>query len=224
MNETFKRRLIGLILVLALLFGLSWLLPRDGKGGSGDVPATVVPLPVTETAAPIPGDRVAAGGTSSAGNESPSSVGAGEGATTPQPDEVQPVAPTVTKPPSSPKPAPPPARKPDKPATPSPVTATPTVPPPAKPTSTPSPADARIWYVQIGSFADQRNAQTTLSLLNGIGFRGESVAIAGTNGTSLYRVRLGPFPNEAAARQAQDKVAHQGYPQCRALSEPAHAP
>ncbi len=82
---------------------------------------------------------------------------------------------------------------------------------------------AKLWYVQIGSFADQGNAQTTLNLLQNIGFRGESSKITSNAGSALYRVRLGPFPSEAVAQQAFAKVSHQGYPQARVLSEAASA-
>ena len=82
----------------------------------------------------------------------------------------------------------------------------------------------RLWYVQIGSFADQGNAQTTLNLLQNIGFRGESSKITSSAGSALYRVRLGPFPSEAVAQQAYTKVSHQGYPQARVLSEAGGKP
>lgn len=77
---------------------------------------------------------------------------------------------------------------------------------------------ARIWFVQIGSFADQGNAQTTLSLLQNIGYHGKSKAVSGPSGTSLYRVSLGPFLSEAVAQQALDKVLHHGYAQARLQS------
>jgi len=115
----------------------------------------------------------------------------------------------------------PPAAEPPKPAKPTP----PPVPPiPRLATSVQAPppiaaAQGKLWYVQIGSFADQGNAQTTLNLLQNIGFRGESSRITGNSGSALYRVRLGPFPSEAVAQQALAKVSHQGYPQARVLSE-----
>ena len=104
------------------------------------------------------------------------------------------------------------------------------IPPPAPPipklaTSVQAPpppvaaGQARLWYVQIGSFADQGNAQTTLNLLQNIGFRGESSKASTAAGSAVYRVRLGPFPSEAVAQQAFNKVSHQGYPQVRVLSE-----
>jgi cell division protein FtsN len=81
------------------------------------------------------------------------------------------------------------------------------------------PTTGTLWYVQIGSFADTGNAQTTLSLLQNIGYHGESSKIVSGTGATLYRVRLGPFPTETVARQAFDKVSRQGYPQARVLSE-----
>jgi cell division protein FtsN len=89
------------------------------------------------------------------------------------------------------------------------------------PPPVPAPGQVRLWYVQIGSFADQGNAQTTLNLLQNIGFRGESSQVSSATGATLYRVRLGPFPSEAVAQQALTKVSHQGYPQARVLSEAA---
>ncbi len=84
----------------------------------------------------------------------------------------------------------------------------------------PKPAGGPLWYVQIGSFADAGNAQTTLSLLQNIGYHGETSKIVNAAKTTLYRVRLGPFPTEAAAQQAYGKVTRQGYPHARVLSEP----
>jgi|GEM_PF-1238648 len=296
MNEKFKQRLVGLIVVLALLFGLSWLLPRQTGGGDRDVPSTVVPLGTI----PVGKSSVAASenGDSSKTDE----LGDAEGAPQIPPEERVPprewgkrrtnvtgqaTAPPDTEP-STDKPAPPPAASTEKPHTPVPALAeskpkpnppaAPTMVNPAKPapppvvaanadrlqpfpstasassstqptkptnpqsalkpaaatsspptapppvsaivaSSAPSSSDGKIWYVQIGSFADQNNAQTTLSLLQNIGYHGESSPITNAGGTRLYRVRLGPFPNEAAARASQDKIAHQGYPQSRAVAE-----
>jgi cell division protein FtsN len=81
------------------------------------------------------------------------------------------------------------------------------------------PAAGTVWYVQIGSFAEAGNAQTTLSLLQNIGYRGESTRIASSAGKALFRVRLGPYPTEPVARQALDKVSRQGYPQARLAAE-----
>ncbi|MDB5977243.1 MAG: hypothetical protein JWR07_4003 [Nevskia sp.] len=124
--------------------------------------------------------------------------------------------PPMNKPAAAPAP-------PAKPATPPPpVPAAPklaAVPTPPAPIVSSAPAQAKLWYVQIGSFADQGNAQTTLNLLQNIGARGESKQITSASGSALYRVRLGPFPSEAVAQQAFDKVSHQGYPQARVVSE-----
>jgi hypothetical protein len=115
-------------------------------------------------------------------------------------------------------PPPPPARPTPPPAPPVPKLATSVQAPPAPVAA----GQSRLWYVQIGSFADQGNAQTTLNLLQNIGLRGESSKVSG-NGSALYRVRLGPFPSEAVAQQAYNKVSHQGYPQARVFSEASSA-
>jgi cell division septation protein DedD len=124
-------------------------------------------------------------------------------------------APTKAPPPPPPlpaKPIPPPA-----PPIPKLATSVQALPPPV------AAGQGRLWYVQIGSFADQGNAQTTLNLLQNIGFRGESSKASTSAGGAVYRVRLGPFPSEAVAQQALSKVSHQGYPQARVLSEASSA-
>ncbi len=121
--------------------------------------------------------------------------------------------------PAAPEPLPKPAKPTPPPVPPMPRLAT-SVQAPPPPVAA---GQGKLWYVQIGSFADQGNAQTTLNLLQNIGFRGESSRI-NSNGAVLYRVRLGPFPSEAVAQQAYTKVSHQGYPQARVLAEASGKP
>jgi DedD protein len=264
MNDTLKRRLTGLAVLLVLVFALSLLLPHSWpESGETGVPSATVPLavnpggaddatpPSPATAAQTPGAQQSAPPpvqTASTASE-PTPVSAIDMAA-PQP-EAQPAPTHAPKPAAAPAPAPP---KPEvsheaKPAPPKPAVvpppvmpkpsltlAKPTPPQPApvlKPTPPPvtprlatsiqvppPPAAAgRIWFVQIGSFADQGNAQTTLNLLQNIGYRGESQPISNASGKTLYRVRLGPFTSEPAGQQALDKVTHQGYPQARLLAE-----
>lgn len=293
MNEKFKQRLVGLIVVLALLFGLSWLLPRQTGGADRDVPSTVVPLST------VPVGRSGSSGIAESSDGSRTDeLGDAEGAPQIPPEERVPPrewgkrrtnatdqtttttdtelganklvpSPAIStdKPHSSalaelkPKPSPPampatvnptklvpppviaadtdrlqpfpsaastssstPPKPPSPPSASKPAVAAPlsqpaaSLSPPVSVSAADSP-DAKTWYVQIGSFADQNNAQTSLSLLQNIGYRGESSPITNASGNRLYRVRLGPFPNEAAARAAQEKIAHQGYPQSRAVAE-----
>ncbi|MDB5985862.1 MAG: hypothetical protein JWR16_915 [Nevskia sp.] len=262
MNEKFRQRLLGLIVVLALLFALTWLLPRQAGNGDGAVPSTVVPLASLSTGASSGGSAADTLGDAEGAPQLPpdersppgesaqtTAAPADAQAPTPTPSEraaVKPAAataaPSKAKPPAPPvvakadKPATLPTVKADKPetapkiasttpsnaSTPAPASSPPPPPPLSAAVAKAAAAapDAKVWYVQIGSFADQGNAQTTLSLLQNVGYRGEAAAAQGPNGNTLYRVRLGPFPTEALARAAQDKVAHQGYPQSRAVSEP----
>jgi len=83
----------------------------------------------------------------------------------------------------------------------------------------PSSHGGHAWYVQIGSFADARNAQAVLARLQGIGSPCESTPIKLTSGARVYRVRLGPFLDAAAAKQVLDKVAGQGFSQALVLGE-----
>jgi cell division protein FtsN len=298
MNDTLRRRLTGLAVLLFLLFALSWLLPRDWpESGEKGVPSATIPLavngPDAGDAQPSTAPQAPAGNAGPASAQAQPQVQGGANEPTPvsaidasapplsenppAPKPLPPPAPATAKPPAvaasrpdsahEAKPSPPQARPPVSVAAAAPATtapkpapaAAPVKPQPAatkpaapvaaaaKPPATPAPAPAkpavaapvtpklatalaapppapatavtRLWYVQIGSFADQGNAQTTLNLLQNIGYRGESRPITSASGSALYRVRLGPFPSEAVGQQALDKVTHQGYPQARLLSE-----
>ncbi len=94
------------------------------------------------------------------------------------------------------------------------------VPPPPPPIVSSAPAQARLWFVQIGSFADQGNAQTTLNLLQNIGYRGESKQITSASGSALYPVACAwARTGSRGAGRRSSKVSHQGYPQARVVSE-----
>ena len=293
MNDTLKRRLVGLLVLLILVFMLSWLLPNNWpESGEKGVPSTTLPLTsngVDTTASssatePAVSDDTAAATPSTSSPATPATAAPSRAGALPEsvdsvdssapplsgapsapanlpvpklaaslpsptakPAAPKPVEaakpevkeapkppalklaqslPPVTKPtaPAAVAPAPKPAATPAaKPATAPPVPAAPklpaVLPTPPPPLVSTAPAQAKLWYVQIGSFADQGNAQTTLNLLQNIGYRGESKQITSASGSALYRVRLGPFPSEAVAQQAFDKVSHQGYPQARVVSE-----
>lgn len=228
MNEILRRRLIGFGVLLVLMLLLSLLLPNDvDRTGSGGLPTTTVALdgePLSPPAAVPPPVEVPPAGTLPAPvvsappvpEKPPSTVAAhaarpGASATPPT------VAPMKARPiPIPPSKSAAPAAKAAPAASAPTVVARTVVPAPAAPAAA-TPATA--WYVQIGSYADAGNAQTTLSLLQNIGYRGEAAKIVNAKGASLYRVRLGPFATEATARQALDKVTRQGYPQARVLSE-----
>lgn len=224
MNDNIiKRRLIGLAALLFLAFALSWLLPRNWpESGEKGVPSVTLPLspnspaastepaaapPAAEAAPAIsaPAPAVAAAPSPAAAAAEPAPPGPMHLKMTESLIQMNPAPPAK---PAAAVPSPPPPVAMAKPV-------------PAFPAPSPAPAagEARQWYVQIGSFADQNNAQTTLSLLQNIGYHGESTRITSAAGANLYRVRLGPFADEATARLAFEKVVHQGYPQARVLAD-----
>jgi len=240
MNEAFVRRVLGLIVILATLFALSWLLPSSQDGGEEILPSATVPLGSVPLAAPTGSDVPV--GLAEAPNAAPAtqrpSSSASESPSTTQ--ASPPVLRAPRKPPAAvaPRAKVPVVRSPSTPLASttagSPpkvgvtVPAAPRVPSPGKPLlavppgplapahSTPG---SLLWYVQIGSFSDRDTALTTISLLQNIGYRAEMGAIAGPEGSPLQRVRIGPFPSEALAQQAQARVAHQGYPDSRTVTE-----
>lgn len=67
------------------------------------------------------------------------------------------------------------------------------------------------WYLQIGSFENQVNARNVLQKLYTAGL--PTTIQSMTVGRKLwYRVRVGPYAEEAAAQKALAVVRQQGYP------------
>lgn len=254
MNEVFRRRLIGLAVLLVAAFLLSLLLPRDETpSGSPDVPSTTVSLvdagsaPPTPEAAPPPATDAAAGPASTpASTPAPAAAPTPTPTSTPTPTvEISDLSESGTAAPAPSKPEPkvaPPPRPVPAPVAPTKPAAKPTLEKertpaaaPGKPADSPKPAPAApkpaeaapkppsnvslVWYVQVGSFADRGKADTILSLVEKLGYKGEVSRTTSASGATLNRVRLGPFASEAAAREAQARIARQGYPQARAVPE-----
>ena len=67
------------------------------------------------------------------------------------------------------------------------------------------------WYLQIGSFESQANARKVLQTLYGAGLPTTIQSIP-VNKKLWYRVRVGPYADEAAAQKALVDVRKQGYP------------
>jgi cell division septation protein DedD len=220
MNELLRRRLVGLAVLLLGLFLLSWFVPGgDGRGVEPGTPSTLVALgpgaateltagadaahEVPSTPEPEP--------TAAASSAPPIADLTGDTKPAPGPARAEPASKPVPKVSSE---APAESRKPVPVAKLAPQKAE-----PAKPVVAEKPAMAQTgWWIQIGSYSDHSKAETILSLLRKIGHRGELTTIQGKKGL-LNRVRLGPYPNEAAARKALPKVAHQGYPQAQVVFE-----
>ncbi|HUR40852.1 MAG TPA: SPOR domain-containing protein [Verrucomicrobiae bacterium] len=67
------------------------------------------------------------------------------------------------------------------------------------------------WYLQIGSFESQSNARKVLQTLYGAGL--PAVIHSVTSGKKLwYRVRVGPYTDEGAAKLGLEEVRKHGYP------------
>jgi len=92
----------------------------------------------------------------------------------------------------------------------------PIAPPPAV-AATPAVRSSGRIFVQAGTFAVPENAQRVRARIAALG----SVEIVRTasNGTNLYRVRLGPVASEAAAARLLGKVVDCGYPGARVVSD-----
>lgn len=225
MNEAFRRRLIGLAVLLVAVFALSLLLPRDAFSPAAETPTTTVRLADGEPIVP-PAATPEISAAAAADTASPGISALDDGPADNTKDEAPAAAddePAAAAPAAKPQPAKPaePAAAPSPAPAPAPAKAEPA--PPAKPTPTePAVAASRGpapgWYVQIGSFADAGNANTIIDLLKKLGYNGASTDVVSGN-ASLHRVRLGPFQSEAAARQVQARVTHQGYPGAIVVSE-----
>ncbi len=94
---------------------------------------------------------------------------------------AKPPSPAVVKPPATPKPKP----------------------IPAEPKPAPAPAAAPGWIVQLGSFANQKNAQALAEKLRDAGFQGYLLPLQ-RDGKTLFRVRVGPA---SEARSGAEKLA-----------------
>jgi rare lipoprotein A len=72
-------------------------------------------------------------------------------------------------------------------------------------------------FIQAGAFAMPENAQRVRARIAVLG--NAQVVPAQVNGTALYRVRVGPFANEAEADRLLSKIVGSGYPTARIVSE-----
>jgi len=66
------------------------------------------------------------------------------------------------------------------------------------------------WMVQLGVFASRENAEHLAQEMKGKGFRA-SVSEAAGSSRHLYRVRIGPAPDRAAAQDLQGRLRASGH-------------
>ncbi len=99
--------------------------------------------------------------------------------------------------------APPPAAKNPPPAPPPPPSTS------VAPPNAPAAGDAGGWMVQLGSFASRVNAEHLAQKVHAQGF---AVSVSqGSSGRRLYRVRVGPARDRAAAAQLEQKLRASGH-------------
>lgn len=71
-------------------------------------------------------------------------------------------------------------------------------------------AAAAGWFVQVASFGNQANARAALKNLYSLGLP-TVIEPEQSRGVLWYRLRVGPYPSEPAAREALVRVREQGY-------------
>jgi rare lipoprotein A len=77
--------------------------------------------------------------------------------------------------------------------------------------------DSGAYFVQVGSFRDPDNAERTRSELSGAG----PVVITAVSGAAgkIYRVRIGPLPDESQAQRALQNAVNAGHSDARLVVE-----
>ena len=187
-----KERLTGAILLVLLIV---LLVPEFLKGPIRSAPraavATAEDAPLRSYTINLADDAHAhgSGAPAASGPQPPAPLApaAAPGNPEPQP-EAPPAASSVPAP--SAKPATPPA--------------------PAQPAATGTSAETQSgWTVQLGSFASRPNAERLARQVKGQGF---PVSVSQyPSGRHLYRVRVGPVADHAAAGQLQEKLHAAGH-------------
>jgi DedD protein len=190
-----KERLTGAIILVALIV---LLVPELLRGPVRSVPRTVAAPaeegPLRSVTINLADDSQARGG-----------------AAQPQPSAPQP----MSAPPSPvPAQASPEGEAPEQSPAPAAAPAAPKAAPPPPPAHTPAPTAAATepggaFMVQLGSFASRPNAERLVQRLKAQGFTA-SVS-QGSSGRHLYRVRVGPVRDRAAAAQLQAKLKGAGH-------------
>ena len=203
-----KRRLVGLLVLLATVFALSVLLRGLGSPGPEDssLQTVVVPLgggetPTSDTAAVL------------AAPEPEPDVVADE-----SPRETAPkdVVPEPEKSPAAIAQEPPRKLAPPKPAAPAVVAPKETK---KSVASASEPAKKQRWFITLGSFSDAANAKALAQRAKAAGFSADVSRIQ-SGGNSLNRVRVGPFKSESEAQSARATLIVEGLTGAKLQKEP----
>jgi cell division protein FtsN len=78
----------------------------------------------------------------------------------------------------------------------------------AAPTAT---AGGSSWIVQVGSFAEQQNADKVRNQLRTQGFSAFLSTSKSSSGSTLYRVRIGPQGSRTESEKMLQRLQHQGF-------------
>jgi cell division septation protein DedD len=237
MNPVFRRRLVGLIILLGVAFLLSWLLGEPGKNATTPEQRVALAGPPAATSAaaassiqpatPAPDLTAAAAAAASSAlrGRGKAPAAAPERAlahASPPPAEIDSMQePDAAAGPPPPPPPPAHAKAPPKPRPAPALAATVAASTPlaaATPPSVSAPGGSGIW-VQVGSFGQQVHAGQVLQVLKHAGYEGEVTQITSA-GKHWFRVRLGPYAAAADAAAVRQHVMTQGYPTARIVNQP----
>lgn len=80
-------------------------------------------------------------------------------------------------------------------------------------TSAPAQNDPSVagFSVQLAAFSDDKGANSLANKLKKAGFPAYTEPLVTTKGTTLWRVRVGPYPSRDAAASSRDKLKSEGY-------------
>lgn len=169
--------------------------------------AQAVPPPVTENVPLPPGVEPAAVAVDAAGSERGAAAADATVARVTASEGRTPAGNTPTPAPSARERAPTTTR-----STPAPAPATAATRPAATPAQAPTPAAAPVtgkWWVQLGSFSSEQNAQALARKLRDAGYTIDVSRIR-SDGRDLHRVRAGPVNDRAAATTLRTRLAAAG--------------
>jgi DedD protein len=203
MDQGLKERLVGAAVLVAIAV---WLIPwvLDGPDAGVEPAASSLQLPAAEEPMPIRTQTLRLGDAPQ--TPPPAALPAQEAkAAAPPPAEPPPrtePASETTVAALHPEPEPP-AQEPARAAT-----------PPPKPSAVaPAPAASAAagdWAVQLGSFGAEANARRLAQQAQTYGYKAEVSSYRGSNGKTLYRVRVGPQATRAAAEAAASALRAHG--------------
>ena len=84
-----------------------------------------------------------------------------------------------------------------------------------------APADGQVSYLQVGAFAEKKNAKALSVRLHAAGLRGVKVVRSKSNGMRVYRVRIGPIDDESEVHQVDRTLLELGLPPAMRIRRPA---